>query len=80
MDKGTFQKRFEKNEKKVSKEVSETNDFYEMFKAFSERYPLDMVFDRMSSNRAPLPRLEIYKYRELRRIADALELIAGKKK
>ena len=53
-------------------------EFDEMFKAFQEVYPLDFVFDRMASKAQALPRLEIYKFRELVRIANALEAIAEK--
>ena len=54
------------------------NEFEKMFDEFQKLFPLDFIFDRMASKAQPLPRLEIYKFRELVRIANALEAIAEK--
>jgi len=56
----------------------ESKHFIELMEAFEKEYPLDKTFDRRKH--LPALHLEIFKYEQLRRIADSLEKIADKKK
>ncbi len=55
------------------------NDYAKMWKAFSEQFPIDVVFDRAGA-KIPQNRLRIYEYHQLKRIADLLEKLVDKKK
>jgi len=55
----------------------ESKHFIELMRAFEKEYPLDGTFDKRKY--IPQLHLDIYKYEQLRRIADSLEVIAKKK-